>query len=71
MWWIVSTTSWLFIPRKETRTQYTESWIGPGAALDGYGKSNHPVRNEWLYRLRYPSRHSVIVLKLMIIKRYK
>jgi len=43
-WWIVNTTPWPLYPQKIPGTHSTGGWLGPGANLDGCGKSR-PSRN--------------------------
>ena len=63
MGWVVSATPRPLYPREGPSTPCIESWVGPRAVLDGFGKSRPPPgfdprdrtsRSESLYRLSYP-----------------
>ena len=62
MGWVVNATPRPLYPRERPGTRCIGGWVGPGAGLDGCGKSlphlirspDRAARSESLYRLSYP-----------------
>jgi len=61
MGWVINATPWALYPRERPGTHCIGGWVGPGAGLEGCGKSrlhrvsipDLPARSESLYRLSY------------------